>query len=135
VRKNVRAKILAIVWTVLIATSCLLPASTFKEFSFDSLIGIDKIIHLTIYFGFVILWALVTDQLTFKYRIILLSVGISYGILIEILQANMSLGRSYDLADIIANSIGCVLGIISIDFVRKKLPLLKKYLPFLNKLY
>lgn len=133
--KKTKAQLVAATWTLLIATSCLLPASTFREFSFDSLIGIDKIVHLSIYFGFIVLWALVRPKLNAQTRYLLLFIGIGYGILIEVLQAKMSLGRSYDIADIIANTVGCILGLFSINFIRKNLPLLKKYLPFLNKLY
>jgi len=64
-----------------------------------------------------------------------MAVTITFGVLIEILQATMSLGRSYELDDIIANTIGSVLGLVMLPFIRRMTPLLKKYLPFLNKVY
>ncbi|MGB0850300.1 MAG: VanZ family protein [Bacteroidia bacterium] len=130
-----RAQIPAILWTLFIASSCLLPASAFKSFSFDSLIQVDKLVHLVLYITFVVLWYLAWPSWKTNYSFILLVIGILYGVLIEILQSEMSLGRSYDVADILANTAGAILGVILIPFISRKLPLIKKYLPFLDKLY
>jgi glycopeptide antibiotics resistance protein len=129
------ALFLAIAWTALIASSCLMPASAFKAFTFDSIFKLDKILHLTLYYVFIVLWSLVSKVITVRQKYVLLIVGIAYGVLIEVLQAAMSLGRSYELDDIIANTIGCVLGVLSISYIKRKLPLIKKYLPFMSKLY
>jgi glycopeptide antibiotics resistance protein len=130
-----RALFVAIAWTALIASSCLMPASAFKAFTFDSIFQLDKILHLTLYYVFIVLWSLVSKVNTVRQNYVLLIVGIAYGVLIEVLQAAMSLGRSYALDDIIANTIGCVLGVLSISYIKRKLPLIKKYLPFMSKLY
>ncbi|MFT5055366.1 MAG: glycopeptide antibiotics resistance protein [Pseudoalteromonas distincta] len=130
-----RALFVAIAWTALIASSCLMPASAFKAFTFDSIFQLDKILHLTLYYVFIVLWSLVSKVITVRQKYVLLIVGIAYGVLIEVLQAAMSLGRSYELDDIIANTIGCVLGVLSISYIKRKLPLIKKYLPFMSKLY
>ena len=129
------ALFLAIAWTALIASSCLMPASAFKAFTFDSIFPLDKILHLTLHYVFIVLWSLVSKVNTVRQKCVLLIVGIAYGVLIEVLQATMSLGRSYELDDIIANTIGCVLGVLSISYIKRKLPLIKKYLPFMSKLY
>ncbi|MFT4875647.1 MAG: glycopeptide antibiotics resistance protein [Bacteroidia bacterium] len=129
------ALFVAIAWTALIASSCLMPASAFKAFTFDSIFQLDKILHLTLYYVFIVLWSLVSKVITVRQKYVLLIVGIAYGVLIEVLQATMSLGRSYELDDIIANTIGCVLGVLSISYIKRKLPLIKKYLPFMSKLY
>ena len=129
------ALFLAIAWTALIASSCLIPASAFKAFTFDSIFQLDKILHLTLYYVFIVLWSLASKVITVRQKYVLLIVGIAYGVLIEVLQATMSLGRSYELDDIIANTIGCVLGVLSISYIKRKLPLIKKYLPFMSKLY
>ncbi|HAV26135.1 MAG TPA: hypothetical protein DCX01_08155 [Bacteroidetes bacterium] len=129
------ALFVAIAWTALIASSCLMPASAFKAFTFDSIFQLDKILHLTLYYVFIVLWSLVSKVITVRQKYVLLIVGIAYGVLIEVLQASMPLGRSYELDDIIANTIGCVLGVLSISYIKRKLPLIKKYLPFMSKLY
>lgn len=133
---TIRAHVPAILWTLFIASSCLLPASAFRQFTFDSLFEIDKVVHLVLYFVFVVLWAIsFPEQFSKRQKIILGAVSIGYGVLIEVLQSVMALGRAYDIDDIIANTIGCILGLLSISFVRRKMPLLKNRLPFLRNLY
>ena len=129
------ALVLAVLWTLLISTSCLLPASSFKAFSFDTIISIDKLVHFTFYSVFFVLWSLALGLKKKRQLFILMAVTITFGVLIEILQATMSLGRSYELDDIIANTIGSVLGLVMLPFIRRMMPLIKKYLPFLNKVY
>ena len=133
-----KAHVPAILWTLFIATSCLLPASAFEDFTFDSLLELDKLIHLTLFFVFVVLWALAINQrnkLTSNIKVTLLITSILYGIAIELIQSNTHYGRSYELGDVIANTIGSVLGVLTIGFILKKMPLIKKHLPFIQKLY
>jgi VanZ family protein len=130
-----RAYILAILWTLFIASSCLLPPSAFRSFSFDTLLGLDKIVHFVLYAIFILLWAMAHKYITLKQKVVLLLTGITYGVLIEVLQSTMAIGRNYDIGDIVSNTVGCVIGVILITFVQRTVPLLKKYLPFLNKLH
>lgn len=130
-----RAHFPAIFWTVAIVSTCLIPASSFSYFEFNSIFQIDKIVHFIMYAGFVILWFLSAQHWTRKKSILLLITAILLGILIEILQGSMRLGRSYDVADMIANAIGAILGVLLLPFFDKHLPLIKKYLPFMDKLY
>jgi VanZ family protein len=130
-----RAHVLAVLWTIFIASSCLLPAAAFRSFSFDTLLELDKVIHFVLYAVFILLWALAIRDISMKQKITLLLIGVTYGILIEVLQSTMALGRSYDIGDIVSNTVGCIIGVILITFVQRTVPLLKKYLPFLNKLY
>ncbi|MBT6236616.1 MAG: VanZ family protein [Bacteroidetes bacterium] len=128
-----RAILPAVLWTLFIASSCLLPASAFKKFTFDSLSQLDKLIHLILYVVFVMLWALSLKRvLTIKEKLVLLLVSVAYGVLIEVLQSAMALGRAYDIDDIIANTVGCFLGILLMSFIARKMPLLKNRLPFLR---
>ncbi|MDB4107569.1 VanZ family protein [Bacteroidia bacterium] len=132
-----RAYIPAGIWTAFIASSCLLPASAFNEFSFDSIFELDKLIHLTLYFVLIILWSLAIGKqsLENKKKLSLLLYVVLFGVIIEVLQSSMSLGRHYDIEDIIANTIGSIIGVLLIPFVHNKKPLIKKYLPFIDKLY
>ena len=128
-----RARIFAIIWTAFIVSSCLLPASVFEPFSFQSLIGLDKIIHLTLYFIFVQLWALSGENLSQKNKAVVLISGIIFGTLIEFLQSALNNGRSFEIDDMIANTVGCILGIMLLTITQNMLQLLKKYLPFHKK--
>ena len=128
-----RARIPAIVWTAFIASSCLLPASLFKPFSFESLLELDKLIHLVLYFVFVQLWTLNLEKINRRNKLIILLIGIIYGILIEFMQSAMNIGRSFEIDDMIANALGCILGIIFMTITQNSLALIKKYLPFQQK--
>ena len=130
-----RSHIPAILWTLAIISSCLVPASSFKRFSFDSILELDKIIHFIMYAGFFILWRLSADKLKSKYSVILLFTAILLGIGIEVIQGEMKYGRTYDEADMVANTIGAFLGLLISPFIINRLPLIKKYLPFMVKLY
>ena len=128
-----RARIPAIVWSAFIASSCLLPPSIFKPFTFQSLLGLDKFIHLVLYFVFVQLWVLNLEKINRKNKLVILLIGIIYGIFIELMQSAMNIGRSYEIDDMIANTLGCILGIVFIAITQNSLALIKKYLPFKQK--
>jgi len=131
--KPIRARILAIVWSAFIASSCLLPPSLFKPFTFHNLLRLDKFIHLVLYFVFVQLWILNLEKINRKNKLVILLIGIIYGIFIEVMQSAMNIGRSYEIDDMIANTLGCILGIIFMTITQNSLALIKKYLPFQQK--
>ena len=131
--KSKGVRIFATIWTIFIVSSCLLPSSIFKPFSSMSLFQLDKIIHLLLYFVFVQLWALNLKKEEKKNKIIILLIGIGYGVIIEYLQITMNMGRNFEIGDMIANTIGCILGVVLLTITQNLLPLLKKYLPFRPK--
>ena len=130
-----RAHLPAILWTSGILAASLLPASSFGSMSIDTILPIDKIVHFTFYFGFVILWFLALLSSTLRARLSVLFIGIFLGIFMEFLQLQMRVGRSFDIADIAANSLGAICGLWLAPLISRKLPLVKKYLPFLSKVY
>lgn len=79
-------------------------------------LGTDKLVHLIMYFTIstLMLWSY-PDKSTFM----LVMFVILYSIIIEVLQEYMPLKRSGDIYDVIANSIGAFLGIISQSVLKK----------------
>ena len=69
--------------------------------------GIDKILHLSIFaaLGFSFIAAFPKIKFSYFFQIILI-----YAFLTEILQEEMGLGRSMETLDIVADTIGCLLG-------------------------
>jgi VanZ family protein len=69
--------------------------------------GIDKILHLSIFaaLGFSFIAAFSKIKFSYFFQIILI-----YAFLTEILQEEMGLGRSMETLDIVADTIGCLLG-------------------------
>lgn len=81
-------------------------------------LGTDKVIHIIMYFMITILalWSYSNgNSQTLKIVIIV----ILYGILIEVLQECMPLKRTGDIYDVIANTIGSFLGMISQPIIKK----------------
>jgi VanZ family protein len=112
---------IAIAWTVLIAFLSLVTVG-----SFGNNIPIpnkDKIVHVVIYFGFVVLWSWYKNKSNYnkKTGIELLFIAIGYGILMELLQY-FTATRSPDMYDVLANSSGAFLGLLFANkiFLNKK---------------
>lgn len=93
----------------------------------------DKIAHGIAYFLFFINWFLYvffkskTPLFSFKSNIIkVLVFGMIYGIIIEVLQTVATHYRQGDFLDLLANSLGLLLGAILVFIMRAKLKGLKK---------
>jgi hypothetical protein len=69
--------------------------------------GIDKVLHLSIFamLGFLFIAAFPKIRFSYFFQIILI-----YAFLTEILQEEMGLGRSMESLDIVADTIGCLIG-------------------------
>lgn len=117
----VRYNLFAIVWALVILVLTLSTGATSANLDYQY---IDKFIHILM-FGFLCLLLIIgfTKQYTSKYlrfnatkAAILLSGG--YGIIIELIQAFLP-GRSFELADILANFAGTGLGFILFYLIYK----------------
>ena len=75
--------------------------------------GFDKIVHFTMYFIFSILlcWAL-KAELNYNWLYLIIPVTVGWGVFMEFMQRRMHLGRSFDIYDMFANSIGVCIGIL-----------------------
>ena len=88
----------------------------------------DKIIHFVFYLLFSIsLYASLYRNTLIKKKdqiIIILFLVISYGIIMEMLQFYLTLNRHAEIFDVIANGLGCIVGILIFP-VFKKINLVK----------
>ena len=107
----------AFLWAILILVLCGLPGSNFQKLSFLELLLPDKIVHL-ILFGIqsylLIIGFIRRDRFPgLRANAIRLGVllSISYGALVEVLQTTVFIGRSGDIRDALANSIGAFIGL------------------------
>lgn len=88
--------------------------------------GYDKIAHFILYSIFTYLMAngyvkyLQQEKLNFTKRFLILTIGIVFGSLTEILQVFLFVNRSGNIYDIIANIIGCTLGLTIFLVINKK---------------
>lgn len=99
------SKILPIYWAFL-TYMLLKPGEENHEYWF-MFNGIDKLLHLNIFaaLGFCLIAAFPKIKFYYFIQIILI-----YAFLTEILQEEMGLGRSMETLDIVADTIGCLIG-------------------------
>lgn len=99
------SKILPIYWAFL-TYMLLKPGEENHEYWF-MFNGIDKVLHLSIFaaLGFSFMAAFPKIKFSYFFQIILI-----YAFLTEILQEEMGLGRSMEALDIVADTIGCLIG-------------------------
>ncbi len=79
----------------------------------------DKILHTFAYTVLMISWLFVYRKQHFRKYLVLFAVLSVFGIIIELLQAYMRLGRNEDLYDVLANTIGLTLGMSIFPIVEK----------------
>jgi VanZ family protein len=102
---------LSFIYLSCIALLSLLPSKDFPELPLFS--GIDKVVHFCMYFGLTILacWSM-HAEVRHRWYFIVVLFAIGWGVTMEIFQLLMHLGRSFDLYDILANSMGALIGAI-----------------------
>ena len=104
-----QARFLAMLWTLLIFIACLTPGKDIPKVDVPL---IDKWVHLVLFGGFTFLWLCARPQISLSRLLILFLISVAFGALIELLQGWFtSLGRSMELMDAVADSIGGLLGI------------------------
>ncbi|SDJ90423.1 VanZ like family protein [Chryseobacterium jejuense] len=99
------SKILPIYWAFL-TYMLLKPGEENQEYWF-MFSGIDKVLHVSIFaaLGFSFIAAFPKIKFSYFFQIILI-----YAFLTEILQEEMGLGRSMETLDIVADTVGCLIG-------------------------
>jgi len=75
--------------------------------------GVDKVVHFCMYLGFtwLLCWSLHSEfKSNVKYYILFFTIG--WGILMEVFQLEMELGRAFEWFDVLANSCGALTGVV-----------------------
>lgn len=101
-------------WTLLIFILCSTPGQYIPTTNWLELLSFDKFVHASIFCVLINLWLIHHKKLnkyTNPFILITLLVAISYGGLLEIMQAKVFSNRSGDWLDFIANTFGCLVGI------------------------
>ncbi len=119
-----RYNIFAILWMFLILFLTLLPGNQMPQVHIATLLSIDKLAHAFVFSILVILLIVgFTKQYQFpQFRFNAISyaflVALSLGITIEVLQLFIT-ERGFEVYDIIANTIGCGIGIVLFYIIYK----------------
>lgn len=105
-------------WALVILILCGIPGKDIPHISFLELLSFDKFVHAGVFFvlitlclrGFLLQTRFLKLQQSAKQ--IALVFCILYGVLMEVMQGTLFEGRSASLLDIVANSFGCVVGLL-----------------------
>jgi VanZ family protein len=106
----------ALAWTILIIIGCSLPGSAVPKVPLFP--HFDKVVHFIFFFIFTMLWS-VYNNCKWVTTIYIIITSFIFGWLIEIYQKNYVIGRSFDVFDIIADTIGAVSFLIIYKWVSR----------------
>lgn len=102
-----------------------MPAGPANPLSWINVMHIDKIAHVLSYFlwSFALIFS-VSKQYNFSIlryikAFLAFAIALLYGVLMEVLQATLSADRVGEWPDVIANAVGCCLGLVVFFRVRK----------------
>jgi VanZ family protein len=105
-----RARLGAILWTLLIFILCFVPARGVPDLDIPL---IDKWVHFILFGMFSFLWLLSVTRYNHLHLLLVLISAIILGWLVEYLQGSLSfLGRSQDNMDTLADGIGGLIGVV-----------------------
>ena len=108
---------LALFWTIGIFIGCSMPGKDLPSISvFDHF---DKVVHFTFFAVFYILWYLFFYKIKYI-AIILLFIVFLYGFGIEFYQLNCIEGRSFDVWDGVADTVGGFIAYFIVSFLNQK---------------
>jgi VanZ family protein len=117
----------AIAWALIVLVITGTPGSYIPKITgFWDWISADKIVHLFIFatLGFLILFGFREQYLKSKKRylfvITVLLITIGYGIITEVLQRHVFIGRDGNMYDTMADAVGGILGILAFNLYFKK---------------
>lgn len=117
----------SILWALVILILCGIPGKDIPHISFLELLSFDKFVHAGIFFVLILLtirgFLLQSKFSVLKQKAKLISflICIIYSGSLEIMQGTIFVDRSADIFDFIANSFGCIAGIVFYNWVEKKI--------------
>ena len=115
----------ALLWALLILILCGIPGKDIPHISFLELLSFDKFVHASIFFVLVVLtirgFILQTNFVVLKQKakISALLICVTYGGVLEIMQGTLFEDRSADVYDFVANSFGCIMGLLIYKWVER----------------
>ena len=105
----------AILWTILIMVLSTLPGKDIPSNSFFEKVHFDKIVHFCLFVGIVLLLSLAVYRqkrhISPGTLVMFVIIAAGYGLAIEFIQKYWAVGRSFDMYDVIADSLGAIAGV------------------------
>ncbi|MBP9068996.1 MAG: VanZ family protein [Bacteroidia bacterium] len=109
---------LSVIWALIILGLCSMPGQHIPSFNFLEMLAFDKWVHAGMFFVLcsLIFFYLLQKNSSHNKIYVFFALSILYGCSLEIMQGTLFSNRSADWNDIIANSVGCIFGLM---FYRK----------------
>ena len=120
----IKYKFPAIAWFLVIFALCSMPGKVIPHVSWLELLSFDKFVHASIFFILQVLIMRAYYLTTENFKIIkwfILVFCVTYGGALELMQYYLFSQRSGDWFDFIANSLGCLCGLLLFNAIKKKL--------------
>ena len=108
----------AALWALMILVLCLIPGKDLPEWHWFDLLDLDKAVHFALFAVQAVLTALAFHPLTPRTTERAKAWGWAfatcevYGGLLEVMQGALLMGRTADITDFVANTLGCVAGLV-----------------------
>ncbi|PSL49640.1 VanZ like protein [Chitinophaga niastensis] len=105
----------AALWIIMILVLCTLPGKDFPSSSFLEKIHFDKIVHFGMFGGIVLFLSLgiywQKKHITNIALLLIVFLAAAYGLGIEFIQKYWTTDRSFDLYDVLADTLGAIAGV------------------------
>ena len=115
----------ALLWTFIILTLMAIPGKMLPQEEKTFIPNLDKLVHATLFGTFVFLWSVYyatrkekNNQSDSRFVLIMI-IACLYGYGTELMQKYIIPNRDYDIYDILADSIGAVLGFLIVRLTVK----------------
>jgi len=102
--------IFAVLWFVFVTVLLCIPGTELPKVNWSSKIWLDKWVHIFLFLVLVWFWCKAYSLKTKKIFRVITILSILYGIVMEIIQHYFIPFRSFDVGDMIADSIGALAG-------------------------
>ena len=115
----------SMLWALVILILCGMPGKDIPHISFLELLSFDKFVHAGIFFVLILLTVrgFLLQTRSFKLqrsaKTIAFILCVIYGGSLEIMQGTICIDRTADIYDFIANSFGCIMGLVFYNKIEK----------------
>ena len=105
-----------LIWFTILTILLIIPGSTLPKNPFFELLQIDKWVHIFLFSGLILLWTLPAAYAGMEidtrrsWNLSMLFMAISFGIVMEFVQENWIPNRSFEATDMLADSVGSIIG-------------------------
>jgi VanZ family protein len=114
--------LLGVAWAIVILVLCATPGQYIPSADWMELLSIDKLVHAAMFLVLallIILSAVKRNKATPLNIAAIVTAGVFYGVILELMQAWYFSNRSSDWLDVTANSFGCFISLLFLRIIKR----------------